>query len=170
MLSAEGTKTMPKAKKNRAGRKWFDGKNEKTVLAKCKEVWAYDGTDAEAAFYAEVSKDSISRYLKEHDDVRELRDRLKERPILQARKTVVENLNNPHIALRYLERKRKDEFALRQEHTGPSGEPISREMSDEDKALVKRALSFAFAGRARKSNNITKRQKEPPIKRKPSSR
>ncbi|MBI1833361.1 MAG: hypothetical protein HYR90_00900 [Candidatus Andersenbacteria bacterium] len=104
--------------KNKAGRKWFDGKDEAVVLAKCKEVWAFGGNDAEAAFYAEVSKDSISRYLKAHDDVRELRDRLKEQPVLRARKTVVENLSDPHIAFRYLERKRKDEFAERQEVSG----------------------------------------------------
>jgi hypothetical protein len=50
--------------------------------------------------------------------VRELRDRLKEQPILRARKTVVDNLSDPHVAFRYLERKRKDEFAERQELTG----------------------------------------------------
>lgn len=109
---------MPAKNKNRAGRKWFDGKDEENVLAKCKEVWAFGGTDAEAAFYAEVSKDSVSRYLKAHDDVRELRDRLKEQPILRARKTVVDNLGDPQVAFRYLERKRKDEFSERQELSG----------------------------------------------------
>lgn len=106
------------SRKNKRGRKWFDGKSEKDVIALLKQVWAYGGTDAEAASLAEVSKDSVSRYLQVHEDVKELRDRLKERPILKARQTVVSSLDDPYVAFKYLERKRKEEFAERHELGG----------------------------------------------------
>jgi hypothetical protein len=95
----------------KVGRKWFDGKDEQLVLTKCKEVWAIGGTDEEAAFYAETSTASISRYLTAHPDVAEIRNRLKEKPVLKARQTVVQKLGESYAnAMDYLSRKRKAEF------------------------------------------------------------
>jgi hypothetical protein len=118
--------------KNKVGRKWFDlteedikkGKTEESIIAKCKEVWAIDGTDAEAAFYAEVSKYSISRYLEAHPDVNEIRNRLKEKPILKARQAVVKGLDNYANAMDYLKRKRKKEFGDKVELSGDEAHPI----------------------------------------------
>lgn len=94
-----------------AGRKWFDGKDEKEVIAKCKEVWAIDGTDEEASYYAEISPFSISRYLTAHPELDEIRKRLKQRPILKARRTVNEKMSESYQnAMDYLKRKRKSEF------------------------------------------------------------
>jgi hypothetical protein len=103
-------KKQKKLNKNKAGRKWFDGKTESDVVAKLKVVWGLGGSDAEACYYADISKFSLSRYLDAYPDVEELRNKLKEKPILKARETVVKNLSNPDIAFRYLERKKKDEF------------------------------------------------------------
>ena len=61
--------------KNKVGRKLFDGKDEEAVLAKCKYVWALDGTDADAAYYAEISASSLSRYLDANLEVKEIRNR-----------------------------------------------------------------------------------------------
>jgi hypothetical protein len=51
---------------------------------------------------------------------------LKMKTILKARTTVVNALNNnPEFALKYLERKKKDEFSLRTEFTGKDGESLA---------------------------------------------
>jgi len=112
------------------GRKIFDGKDVKEVIAKCKEVWAIGGTDAEASFYADISKDCISRYLKANEDVRNYRDRLREKPILKARKTITDNLDKPETAKWYIERKRRNEFATKKEEEMSGDIKISWEGED----------------------------------------
>lgn len=98
--------------RSNAGRKWFDGKNEDAVITKLTQVWAIGGTDAEAAYYADISTASISRYLDSHPDISEQKNRLKNKPILKARREVIKGLNkNPDFSLKYLERKLSNEFA-----------------------------------------------------------
>jgi len=117
------------------GRKWFDGKTEEVVLTKLEEIWALGGSDAEAAFFADVSTASLSRYLSAHPKVSERKAALKENPVLQARRAVIEAFadrsvvvldrngkehtitapKDADLALKYLERKRKDEFSERKE-------------------------------------------------------
>lgn len=79
-------------------------------MTKLKEVWALGGTDSEAASWADISTKSISRYIEAKPEVAELRDKLKERPILKARQTVVKNLDHVGVSQWYLEKKRKLEF------------------------------------------------------------
>ncbi len=104
-------------KGNDAGRKLFDGKDKDIVLAKCQEVWGLGGTDEEASFFADISVSSLNRYLAKNKKVRELRDRLKERPILMARQSVLNHLKNDGgLALKFLERRKRDEFSTRVEN------------------------------------------------------
>jgi hypothetical protein len=110
--------------KKSVGRKWFDGKNEEAVLTKCKEVWAIGGSDAEAAFYAEITGASLSRYLSSHPKVGEFRNDLHAKPVLKARQTIVKDLDNPESAKWYLQRKVKREFSERSEFTGADGHPL----------------------------------------------
>jgi len=107
--------TQDKNQKKSAGRKWFDGKDEEATLTKCKEAWALGCSDAEAAFYAEITGASLSRYLDAHDEVREFRNALHQKPILKARQTVIKNLDDPNHAKWYLERKVKNEFSPKTE-------------------------------------------------------
>ncbi len=100
-----------KLSKKKVGRKWFDGKSEKAVITKCEEVWALGGTDAEASFYANITGASLSRYLAEKPKVKEFRNRLREKPILKARQTINNNLDDPTTARWYLEKKRSKEFS-----------------------------------------------------------
>ena len=101
--------------KKKAGRKLFDGKNEKEVIPKLEQVWSIGGTDKEACFYAEISPPALCRYLQKHPAVSERKEALKQGPILKARREVVTGLTgNPEFALRYLERKLPDEFGLKQ--------------------------------------------------------
>jgi len=126
-------------KKKKIGRKWFDGKDEQTVLSKLETVWALDGTAREAALYADISEGALNRYLAMHPQIRERRDRLKEKPVLQARQSVVKGLEgDPDLALKYLKCKRSDEFSekIKQEH---SGEVAAVEISEEKyERIIKR--------------------------------
>lgn len=115
-----------KTKKSNAGRKWFDGKNEKEVITKLEYVWGMGGSDAEAAFFVETSNASLSRYLREHPEIKERKEALKNKPVLLARKNIVKSLEIGDLDTSkwYLERKKKDEFSHRNELTGKDGNLI----------------------------------------------
>lgn len=86
------------------------------VLRKLEEAFAWDCTDTEACFYAGIGKTALYEYQKDHPEFAERKEALKGNPILLARQTVVRNLQrDPDLALKYLERKRKDEFSPRTE-------------------------------------------------------
>ena len=113
------------------------------VLAKLEEVFAIGGTDLEAIFYADISKDALYDYQKLHPEFTDRKEKLKERPILKARQTIVKGLDDADNAKWFLERKVKNEFANRQELTGTGGkdlipETISPEEQKELLALLKK--------------------------------
>jgi hypothetical protein len=63
---------------------------------------------------------------------------LKENPVLIARTSVTKHMrDNGDLAIKFLERKKKDEFSLRSEITGPDGGPMEvKEIKQlDDKAL-----------------------------------
>jgi len=93
------------------------------AVRKLEEAFAIDATVGEACFYAEISRDTYYRWIKENPDLSDKFERLREKPILKARQTVVNALDSPKDAQWYLERKRKREFAQRVEQTGEDGEP-----------------------------------------------
>ena len=95
------------------------------AIAKLEEVFAIGGTDLEAIFYADISKDALYNYQKDNPEFVERKEKLKERPILKARQTFVKALEDPHYAVEFLKRKRKGEFSDRTEQTGPDGERLS---------------------------------------------
>jgi len=111
-----------------AGRKQFDGKSEKVVLPKLEAVWALGGTDGEACYFADISISALHRYLNSHPRISERKERLKHKPFLAARTAVIEAFkDDPNLALKFLERKLKSEFALRHEFSGPDGGAIKLE-------------------------------------------
>jgi len=112
----------PNNRKN-AGRKQFDGKSESEVLQKLEYVWALGGTDEEACLYADISVQALMVYQKKNINISLRKKLLKEKPILMAREAVINALKdkNPDIAMKYLERKKKDEFSLKTE-TALSGQ------------------------------------------------
>lgn len=86
------------------------------VLRKLNEAFAFGASDKEACFYADIAPATLYKYQDVHPEFVERKDLLKERPILLARQSVIRGLeNDPHLSLKYLERKRRKEFALRQE-------------------------------------------------------
>jgi len=94
------------------------------VVAKLEQAFAIDCTVVEACSYADISRDSFYDYLKIKPKFSDRIEKLRQHPVLKARETVVRELSNPDMAMKYLERKVKKEFSLRQELSGPDGESL----------------------------------------------
>lgn len=93
------------------------------VVKKLEEAFAIDATVAEACYYADIDRQTYYNHVSDAEDAtqeqKELFDRfarLRERPVLIARQTVVKALDkDPELSLKYLERKRRLEFSTRLE-------------------------------------------------------
>lgn len=80
------------------------------TVRKLEEVFAIDGTVEEACFYAEISRDTYYRWIKENPALSDRFEALRQKPVLKARETIIKDLKNPAGAQWYLSRKRKSEF------------------------------------------------------------
>lgn len=109
MSNTPATKPKKLVKSN-AGRLLFDGKSYDIVIQKLEEVWAIGGSDAEAAFYAGISKAALSDFINKRPEISERKQSLQEKPVLKARQTIVRNLDQVQTSQWYLERKRPQEF------------------------------------------------------------
>jgi len=88
---------------------------DKIVLGKLREAFLWGCTDREACFYAGINPDTLYEYQKENPKYSEQKEMFKSNPILVARKSVVDALaKDPQLALKYIERKKSDEFSLKQ--------------------------------------------------------
>lgn len=86
------------------------------IINKLKEAFAIGAGVEEACFYAEIDKGTYYNWIKDNEVLFNEFQRLKQKPILKARQEVVKGLEgNPEFSLKYLERKKKDEFSLRTE-------------------------------------------------------
>lgn len=95
------------------------------TVKKLEEAFAIGASDGEACFYADISKPTLYAYQDQNPDFLNRKEALKERPVLLARQTVLKAMEtDPQTARWFLERKRKAEFAARQEITGKDGEAI----------------------------------------------
>lgn len=94
------------------------------VLDKLRQAYLIGATNAEACGYAEIGERTLYDYLEQNPEFSQKIDNWKNEPILKAKTTVVKNLDDTKNAQWYLERKKKDEFAVRQEHTGADGNAI----------------------------------------------
>ena len=72
--------------------------------------------------YAGVSTVSYYAYIKENPEFLSEIETARQEPYLKAVNTVVKNLDDPKIAIKYLERKHRKEYATRTELTGGDGE------------------------------------------------
>lgn len=96
------------------------------ALQLLKDAFMLGCTDEEACLRADISTSTLYNYQKANPSFLDKKQLWKQNPILLARETTVRGLKRDHNhALRFLERKKKDEFSLKQEidHT-TDGEPI----------------------------------------------
>lgn len=94
------------------------------TLQKLDECFAIDATIEEACFYADISPALYYKWVNDNPELLERFNRLRNRPVLKARKTITDKLNDPEHAKWYLERKKKLEFSSRSELTGADGKAI----------------------------------------------
>lgn len=98
-------------KRNKGGR---PSKMSEEKIKKLEEAFALDCSIGEACFYADISKVTYHNWVNKNPELLNRFDALREKPVLMARQTVVKSLkDNPDMALKYLERKRKAEFSPR---------------------------------------------------------
>lgn len=94
------------------------------VLEKLRQAYLIGATNAEACGYAEIGERTLYDYLAENEEFSQKIEQWKNEPILKAKTTIVKKLDDVKNAQWYLERKRKDEFAVRQEHTSADGDDL----------------------------------------------
>lgn len=101
------------------------------------EAFAFGCTNLEASRHAGIGERTLDRYFKKNPEFKEYCFELKENPTLTARSTLVKALNkSPFFALKYLERKKSDEFSIRIRQTFDEPLPLSPdEEKDIDDAL-----------------------------------
>lgn len=134
----------PKKQEKKAVSKWIkvnkaDWKLTGAVLGKLAVAFSIGSTIEEACFYANIDPDTYYRWVKKYPTLSEYFERLKNKPILKARESVVHSLDNPDMALKYLERKRREEFGRRVEIE----DVIERERIEEERKKLKRFLDDA---------------------------
>lgn len=110
-------------------------KLDDATVQKLEEAFSMDCSVAEACLLANISRQTYFNWMASFPEMKERFDQLRQKPILKARMTVVHSLNNPDNAFRYLERKKKDEFAPRTELSGPEGVPLGYVHSGDLKQL-----------------------------------
>ncbi len=101
-----------------------------TVVRKLETAFAIDATAEEACSFAGISRDTFYNFLKEKPEFSDKIDGLRQQPILKARQTIVESLDNSNEAKWYLERKLKKEFSPRQELGNAESQPFIINITD----------------------------------------
>ena len=112
------------------------------ILETLREAFTFGCSDREALLYVQdkhdlyIAESTLYDYQNREPEFLEQKRRLKERPTMKARSEVVKGLeNNPEFSLKYLERKRRKEFAIRSEVDMAA--EVTTTLTDEDKALLK---------------------------------
>ena len=83
------------------------------VVRKLIEAFKLDVTVEEACLYANISKDAYYRKLNEDEEFSDEIARSRQYATFAARVSVIKALSSdPHLALKYLERKRRDELSF----------------------------------------------------------
>lgn len=97
-----------------------------SVLAKLDEAFSYSFTDTEACLYADIDMATLYRYCDRNPGYAIKKEALKRRPNILAKRNLTDALKerDKETSKWWLERKAKDEFALRSEVTGRDGQNV----------------------------------------------
>lgn len=80
------------------------------VLAKLEMAWSIGCSTMEAVAFAGISYDAVNDYIKKYPEYSETIEKLKQKPFLKARQTVIQNLGDVNTSKWYLEKKLRNEF------------------------------------------------------------
>jgi len=86
-----------------------------TNIKRLEHCFSLDSTVAEACYFCNISKETFYNWMKKTPNLKEHLDRLRERPILLARKSMLNGMKNPEFALKYAKNKRNKEFSEKTE-------------------------------------------------------
>lgn len=115
------------------------------VLEKLRQAFAIDATIDEACFYAGIDQSTYHIWKKKEPKQFEQLEQLRNTPILAARQTLATAVkSDAATALKYLERKRRAEFAVRTEndlHVKEMPQPILGGFSQKDGDAIPSDLS-----------------------------
>lgn len=131
------TKRKPKSQHLPRGPK---SKLTPTVRLKIEQAAAMDCNYDEIALYAGVSRATFYRWLDENPDLRDQVEQLRNYPMLKARETIVNSLDDSKNAQWYTERKRKDEFATKTQVE----QTTTIALNEDEKKLVDKAFDNVF--------------------------
>ena len=95
------------------------------TLDKLRTAFLIGATDAEACGFADITDKTLYNYQDKHPEYLHQKQAWKDQPILKAKTTVVNSLDEVKDAQWYLERKVKNEFSQRTELTGEEGKDIT---------------------------------------------
>jgi predicted DNA-binding protein YlxM (UPF0122 family) len=118
-------------------------KDTPQVRAKIEEAAALDASVEEIAFYADISRETYYEILKKDPEFSDRIGKLRQRPILAARQTVIKKMTESYQnAIDYLKRKKKLEFGDSSEVTVNLPQPIlgnvlSHDSNEEDSETKK---------------------------------
>ena len=109
-------KKKKKTTRKRKSRAWRPTKFTPETVKKFEEAFSLDCTVSEACFYAWVSREAYYNFLERYPEYVDRFKALRNKPVLLARQELIKGIKwSPEMALKYLERKRKNEFSLKQE-------------------------------------------------------
>lgn len=97
------------------------------TVKKLEEAFALGCSDEEACIYADITKQTLYNFQDKNQEFLDRKTLLKNKPILQARKAILSSFDKyPGLALKFLERRKRDEFDLKQADYGfmPLPRPI----------------------------------------------
>jgi hypothetical protein len=114
---------------NSANAWWLDQLKVRDLIA----AYKIDSTDEEACAYAGVSLEQLRYFKTLHPDFSLVKHACKQLPMLKARKTLNDSLDQPVHAQWFLERKRKAEFSKREETVTYTGEKTLEDLLDDFK-------------------------------------
>lgn len=108
------------------------------LVGKLEYAFALGCSVTEACLYAGISRDTYYEWCKADTKLSDRMEELRESPILIARETVIKGIKrDPDLALKFLERRKKDEFSTKTENDITSGgnplTPILVKFIGEDK-------------------------------------
>ena len=110
----------------------------KAVLRKLREAFLFGATDKEACIYAEIAESTLYEYQANNKQFSEQKSAWKLNPIMKAKRTLFDNLNNIKVALWFLERKAPKEFSLK--YYSPHANEETAEMPEGDRKRVMELL------------------------------
>ncbi len=99
-------------------------KMTKDTLQLLREAFTWGCTDTEACCYAEISTSTLYNYCNEHPKFLELKNKLKDMPVMKAKKIQFDELEKNSLPQANRVIDRKEGQKVKQEITGPDGGPV----------------------------------------------